>query len=320
MTARPDAVLTRRSLLAASAAGLLGVGLSSCLPAAPPPEHAADAEPTLAELVERHRRLGLVDAHNHDAASGVGPARFEQWDELGLAGVVLFGSVSEPRAVADDERTWAAFEARPDVVIPFFSGIDLRDPAGVDAARARLEQGFIGLGEIAAASAHSEALADVAWKTRHPMDGALPRIYDVCAEFRAPVLLHVDPLSGVALDRLEEALETHPATTFILAHANAHSSPAAVGGLLERHANLVVDYFAGFDDRGPVSALADYVPLARTFPDRWVLGSDSGFGLASEAAAIESMYRFLDLLGDDEVAARVASGTIRELVAARLAA
>lgn len=305
--------LTRRDLLALAGAGALSGILSSCSPNVPESARI----PPLAELLERYASLGLTDVHNHGASRGIAALR-RLWADYALSRVVLFGSVSEPQAVADDERTWDAYLAHPELIVPFFSGIDLNDPASLDVARERLERGFVGVGEIAAASRSSPVVSGVAWKADHPLGGMLPQLYELCAEFRAPLLLHIDPLSGATLARLEEALDAHPRTTFIVAHVNAYTPSATAATLLERHPNLYVDFFAGFSDHDADGrSFDDFVAIARAHPDRWLLGSDSGYGLESEAAALESMYRFLHLLGDDDLARRIAFENFDGILARR---
>src|SRR5690554_4405710 len=150
--------------------------------------------PPIEDFLERYGHLGLTDVHNHGAGPGVGSSLRRLWADMKLRRVVLFGSVSEPRSVSDDEDTWRAFLDQPDLVVPFFCGFDLRDESCLDVVREKLDRGFVGLGEVAAASSFSEAVSDSAWKGHHPMDGFLPRIYEICAEYGAPVLLHIDPL------------------------------------------------------------------------------------------------------------------------------
>ncbi|WP_098744897.1 hypothetical protein [Paenibacillus sp. EZ-K15] len=58
---------------------------------------------------------------------------------------------------------------------------------------------------------------EIAWKTKDPMDGVLPDIYKLCAEYKTPVFLHIDPPSGEPVGKLEEALENNPDTIFIFA-------------------------------------------------------------------------------------------------------
>lgn len=254
----------------------------------------------LEALVEKYGELRLTDVHNHDASSDYWRST-AMWERNKVERVVLFGNVSEPSAVRTDEAAWQAYRQDPERIVPYFSGFDLHDESSLDVVRNNLERGYFGLGEIVAASTNSPVVSRVLWKGFHPMDGYLPRIYELCAEYKAPILLHIDPLRGEPLAKLKEALEAYPDTIFIVAHINAYNSPANVEELMEGHSNLYADFSAGFTDLNPASgySLADYVPVIKKFSDRFLLSTDSGYGLSGEEAAIESMYRMLDLLSDD---------------------
>jgi len=256
----------------------------------------------LEALVEKYGDLGLTDVHNHDA-SGLQWNRTAKWERNRVARVVLFGNVSEPSAVLTDKTAWLAYREDPERIVPYFSGFDLHDESSLEVVRDQLEKGYFGLGEVVAASTNSPVASKVAWKGSDPMDGYLPQIYELCAEYKAPILLHIDPLAGTPLIKLEEALDQYPDTVFIVGHINAFNSPANVEALMEKHPNLYGDFFAGFTDLNSSSgySLADYVPVIKKFSDRFLLSTDSGYGLPSEEAAIESMYRMLDLLSDDPV-------------------
>ncbi|MFC5528858.1 amidohydrolase family protein [Cohnella yongneupensis] len=274
-------------------------------------EPAAPERKTLEQLVEQYHSLGLTDVHNHDASGSAYAIKQSMWDQNAVSRVVLFGDVSEPSAVLTDAAAWEAYVGNPDHVVPYFSGIDLHDKSAIDDARRLLEQGYFGIGEIVGASTYSPVVSKVAWKAFDPMDGILPQLYELCAEYKAPVLLHIDPMAGEPIVKLEEALDAYPDTIIIVGHINAYNSPANVEALMAAHPNLYADFFAGFTDLNPDSGntLEDFVPVMKKFSDRFLLSTDSGYGLdGEEAAAIESMYRMVDLLNqeDPEVAKRIA--------------
>lgn len=272
---------------------------------------------SLAELVVEYGDLQLIDAHNHDASGYAYSSMLDTWKQNSVDRIVLFGNVSDPSAIGTDEIAWKAYQEAPDRFIPFFSGINLLDESGIQTVKNNLEKGYFGIGEIAAASTNSPALANVAWKTKHPMDGVLPEIYKLCAEYKAPVLLHIDPPSGEPVSKLEEALENNPDTTFIFAHINAYNSPDNVEYLLKKHPNLYADIFAGFTAFNPESAnrLDDFVSVIKKFPDRFLLSTDSGFGLTGgEEKAIEEMYQLIDALDDRRIAQQVAGGNLERLI------
>lgn len=274
------------------------------------------ANKSLLELVKAYGDIPLIDAHNHDASGYKYKGMINIWEKTAVNRIVLFGDVSEPSAVKTDEIAWEAYRDRPDVIIPFFSGINLLESSGVDATRTMLEKGYFGIGEIAAASTNSPVLSRVAWKTKHPMDGFLPQIYELCAEYKAPVLLHIDPPNGFVIERFKEALASNPNTNFIFAHANAFNSPGNIRELLKTYPNVYADFFAGFTAFNPESSnkLKDFIPVMKEFPDRFVLSTDSGFGLKSEEQAIEGMYRLIDELDDKKIATKIAYDNLYSLI------
>lgn len=306
--------VSRRDALAFMGSGIALTSLAACSgPPQPAPTIAAGV--TLQQLVAKYRHLELTDTHNHDASRGP-QSVLGMWEKNGVARVVLFGDVSDPSAVATDEAAWEAYLSHPDLIVPLFSGFNLHDESCLGVVRSNLERGFFGLGEIAGASTYSPALEDAEWKADHPMDGYLPQIYELCAEYRAPILLHIDPPSGPPLARLEEALDSYPDTTFIFAHINAYNAPENALEVMGRHDNLFADFFAGFTALNISSAneLSDFLPVARAFPERFLLSSDSGYALPSEEAAVESMYRFIDLIDDPVLARNVAHDNFARLI------
>lgn len=190
------------------------------------------------------------------------------------------------------------------------------DPSGLQTVKEYLEKGFFGLGELAVASTYSEALAHSTWKTEHPMDGILPDIYALCAQYKAPILMHIDPPEGYPMLMLEEAADKYPDTIFIFAHANAFNSPDKIRSLLKEHSNVYADFFAGFTAFNPSSVyeLEDYVPIIKEYPDRFLLSTDSGYGISSEEHAIQAMYMLLEAVDDPEIAKKIASGNIERLI------
>ncbi|MBW9235466.1 amidohydrolase, partial [Leptospira santarosai] len=79
-------------------------------------------------------------------------------------------------------------------------------------------------------------------------------------------------------------MDNHPKTTFIFAHGNVHTSPEFLRELLGRHENLMIDFFAGYTAYNQTSKfqLVDFVPLVEEYPNRFVLGSDSGYDIGIE--------------------------------------
>jgi len=275
--------------------------------------------PTLEQLVDAFQSLELIDIHNHDASGSRYHSMQRVWKENHIAKVVLFGNVSEPSAIGSDAASWSAYQNSPDQFLPFFSGFDLHDQGCLDVIRNNLEQGYFGLGEIVAASTNSPVVSRVAWKGSDPMDGYLPEIYDLIATYKAPILLHIDPPSGYPILMLEEALEAHPNTTFIFGHMNAYNSPEELDRLLGKHPNLYADFFAGFSVYNPAGGEhpETFIPIMKKYPDRFMLSTDSGYGIKSEEQAIDAMYRILYLLDDPELAKKIAHDNMMALIQAQ---
>ncbi len=262
-------------------------------------------------LQELYQELPLIDIHNHDAEN---PIAVQTWGQYGIDRIVLFGSISEPHAQVTDEEAWAQYLAEPDHVYPSFAGFPVYEEEGVTYVKERLEQGYLNIGEIAAASTFSPVVSKLKWKAEHPNDGYLPQIYELAAEYRTPILLHIDPPNGSPILYLEEALEQHRDTSMIFGHANAYNPPWNIEVLLAKHPNLYIDFFAGFTaySRESTNKLQDFVPVIEQYPDRFMLSTDSGYGLSRYEAA-QGLYEIIDLL-TPETAVKVAYQNYERLV------
>ena len=249
------------------------------------------------ELLEKYKDLKIIDVHNHDAAEQKYRRSINDWNKHSIDQVVLFGNVSEPAAVYTDAYSWDAYEKYPDAVIPFFSGFNMHSSEGVDTVKEKLELGYMGVGEVVASSTRSPIVSNVKWKGLHPLDGLLPDIYALCSQYKAPILLHVDPLIGEPIIKLKEALFKFPDTTFILAHGNVGLSPASMKFMLNDYSNLYIDFYAGFTAYDSLSKykLEDYIPVIEQFPSQFLFGTDSGYGINYEQAVL-AVYETIDLL------------------------
>ncbi|WP_438493938.1 amidohydrolase family protein [Paenibacillus sp. IHBB 3054] len=274
------------------------------------------ADNPLTDLVAKYKDLGLIDAHNHDASLMKYMIMLKTWKVHGVQQVVLFGDVSEPSAVISDKFAWMAYQEHPETIIPYFCGFDLHRVESLTVVRNNLEQGYMGIGEIVAASTMSPVVSRVAWKANHPLDGYLPQIYDLAAEYKVPVLLHIDPPSGMPVEKLEQALEEHPDTMMIFAHMNAYNTPEEIERLLSVHPNLYADFFAGFSVYNPTGGGApeQFIPVMKKFPDRFMLSTDSGYGIAGEEQAIAAMYQMLELMEDPVLARKIAHDNLAALI------
>jgi hypothetical protein len=263
------------------------------------------------KLYEIYRELTVIDIHNHDV---VNPGVVSIWGQFGIDRIVLFGDISEPSAQTTDLLAWNQYEKDPTHIYPSFAGFPIYEVEGVAIVEEKLEQGYLNIGEIVAASTYSPVVSNALWKAEHPNDGFFPQIYDLAAEYHTPILLHIDPPNGEPIQHLEEALEQHPDTSIIFGHANAYNPPANIEALLVKHSNLYIDFFAGFTayNKESTNVLQDFVPLIEQYPDRFMLSTDSGFGLTDEQAA-NALYEIIDLLSP-ETALKVAYQNYERLI------
>ncbi|WP_341679073.1 amidohydrolase family protein [Niveibacterium sp. SC-1] len=255
--------------------------------------------------------IAFVDVHNHDAIGARYLAAMPLWDRFRVRKVVLFGNVSEPAAQDTDDIALQAARDFPDRIVPFVAGVNIYSRKGLDYVRKQFAAGAQGVGEIAARSEYSPALAHVPWKGKHLTDGQLPQLYELCAQYKRPVLLHIDPPTG----GLEDVAKDFPRTTFIFGHGNAYASPDTLERVLRETRNVYIDFFAGFTAFNPDStySLDDYLPLIRAYPERFLVSSDSGYGVGYENAYV-AIRRLLNLL-DRETAEKIAYRNFDALMA-----
>lgn len=278
-----------------------------------------DGKLDMTDLAAKYKGLELIDAHNHDASGMKYLGMMDTWKKKGVQQVVLFGNVSEPSAILTDIISWGAYQLYPDIIIPYFSGFDLHDPKSLTVVKNNLEKGYFGLGEVVVASTMSPVVSKVAWKAADPMDGYLPQIYDLIAEYKAPILVHIDPPKGVAITKLEQALEEHPETIFIFGHINAYNTPDEIDRLMSKHPNLYADFFAGFSvyNAGGGNNPEQFIPVMKKFQDRFMLSTDSGYGIENEELAIDAMFQMVDLLDDPEIARKIAHDNLDTIIKAQ---
>ncbi|WLD94371.1 amidohydrolase family protein [Alkalihalobacillus sp. AL-G] len=282
-------------------------------------ENKDDSKP----LYEVYQDLPIIDVHNHDVmyldmTETRGGDRNTStkviWEKYGIDKTVLFGDVSEPSAIRTDKLSWKYYNKYPDLIYPSFAGVPLKeDQNGIEIVTERLEQGYLNIGEIYAASTYSPS-ADVIWKAEHPNWGVLPDIYDLAAKYEVPVLLHIDPPNGTPIAYLKKAMKNHPDTIFVFAHGNVYNKPENLKALLKEYDNLYVDFFPGFTryNSGSEHKLADFVSVIEEYPDRFFLGSDSGIEIGLENS-YKAMYELLDLLSP-KTAAKVAYQNYEKLI------
>jgi predicted TIM-barrel fold metal-dependent hydrolase len=206
---------------------------------------------------------------------------------------------------ADGSRTalwhWNA-AAVPGRILLFFTGFDVNNKDSLQYVKEQFEKGFLGIGEyVGACYARESAAYNAGWKPEHPMDGYFPEVYELYAQYDAPILLHIDPPfpDFISIIKFEEALAKHPDTTFIYAHANAFNTPDNLERLLEKYPNLYIDFFAGFNVYNEQANLPldAYIPLIEKYHTKFLVSTDSGYGM-KYYQAYEAIYELLDKVNE----------------------
>ncbi|KTD86232.1 hypothetical protein [Paenibacillus etheri] len=79
-------------------------------------------------------------------------------------------------------------------------------------------------------------------------------------------------------------------------------------GMLGTWKDKGVQQVVMFGDVSEPSAIKpeQFISVMKKFPDRFMLSTDSRYGIGSEEKAIDAMYQMLDLLDDPELARKIA--------------
>lgn len=258
---------------------------------------AIDSLANIASIARPYYNLTVIDVHNHDASDHKYRSSTSIWNTFAIDRVVLFGNISEQSAQTTDSYAMEAYQASRARIIPYMAGINIFDTTCFQYIKNRFAAGTCGIGEVVAETHFSPILTNLPWKGKHALDGYFPQIYELCAQYHKPILLHIDPPSGSSIDSLLAAAKRFPQTTFILGHANAYNSPSGIENILKSSDNIYIDFFAGFTAYNTASeyTLADFVPLITKYPDRFMMGSDSGYEIGY-VKSYTAMYKLFNLL------------------------
>ncbi|MBS4174991.1 amidohydrolase family protein [Bacillus sp. FJAT-49736] len=261
-------------------------------------------------LYEVYKNLPLIDVHNHQASE----FPTSTYEQLGVDKTVLFGNISEYAAIHTDQLAWDDYKQRPDLVYPSFAGVNIYSKDGIKYAKDNLEKGYLAIGELAAASTYSPVVSNLEWKGEDPTSGNLGEIYNLAAKYKVPVLLHIDPPGGAPIEGLKRALTEHPHTNIIFGHANVANTPERIEDLLKNYDNLYIDFFAGYTEYDESSSykIKDFIPLIEKYPNKFLFGTDGGFGIGYDNA-INAIYETIDQLSP-ETAVKVAYQNYERLI------
>jgi len=224
--------------------------------------------------------LPLVDLHIH----------YNAWVAASLAPEEVARRLREHGAIGGVVSSTPTANAlrlaarAPGTLVPFFRpylteghrGTWHQDPAVLREAEAALAAGqYRGIGEVHLSAANAGAGAG------NPILVGLLRL---AHRHRVPVQVHVD---APDIPVLEALLGDFPTVPVIWAHAGGWAEPGQVEALLGNHPNLWVEFSARDPYRyGSIAPLVEasgglkpgWAALARRFPDRLMVGSDTGSG------------------------------------------
>jgi len=244
----------------------------------------------------------LFDAHSHLTQSLPPDGLILLMRKAGLARAVIFGPM-----IMDDSVILQLQKKNPDFVFPFAQLP--RDPStrrvmlnesGITFVRKQLDTGVMrGIGEISVR--HRAFGGSSQGGDQNPADDPiLLNVYDLAAERRIPVNIHMEHEYSAELER---ALAHNPHAVIIWAHMG--DGPCSlVKSLMENHSNLFADiscrnpYFQRgnslqeqslTDPNGDLKS--DWKSLFEEFPDRFMFGLDLGFDRYNSLDKLIEYYR-----------------------------
>jgi len=234
----------------------------------------------------------IFDGHVHligEDADDYLAALLGAMDRNGIGCAVVFGVQDDPEC--PDSLALSAHSRWPDRFVPFTCEVNPQAPDAAEQLDRRLSSGhWMGVGEIYVATDQ----ATTAHRTRegeereyqYPVPSGwaegpiLSEVLEVCADHRAPALVHCDDE-----EVMKEVLSRHPRVTLIWAHADWFTSSARL--LLAEHSNLLLEvgahlhFGALHNPDKPVQHaphMADWfagcIPLLEDFAGRITYGSD----------------------------------------------
>lgn len=291
-----------------------------------------------------------ADAHLHyvnffQESDGI-DAVIEQMDDNNISDSVLMGlpivkmwAASEPKrpeyVFADDAKVYwysltdeilaRAVQSLPETerarIHPFICGFNPVDKLAVEHIQRMLDWYpgmWAGIGEVM--TRHDDLSAFSYGEPPRANHEALNPVYELAARNNLPVLLHSNITSvrmrePLYLGELEDALQQHPTTRFIWAHAGTSDSinrrmnmdflDNEVSRLLDTYENLWIDLSWSILDEYVLTSNKEdvrshWLKIIRRHPTRFVIGSDlvGKFGRMGEK--LQAFDVLLDELNDED--------------------
>lgn len=235
------------------------------------------------------------------------------------------------------EAVRAMTPARRARIHPFLSGFNPNDKnatAHIETMLRLYPDVWAGIGEVF--TRHDDLTAMIQGEAPRANNEAMQRVYKLAAKHDLPVLLHTNLTSvrerePLYLEEFTEALDAHPDTRFLWAHAGTSAELHRAQGkltflretldeLLGKYPNLwidlswsVLDPYILDEDGVP---RASWVALIEKYPDRFVLGSDLVGHFDKLGSKLQEFDPLLDALPAD-VARKVSQENLRALLPQR---
>lgn len=289
------------------------------------------------------RLFAAMDAARIDTAVLMGIPVMKKWHEdepkkpryyQGDDAPLYWYSATDPILA---EAVRAMTPAQRKRVLPFLSGFNPNDKnatAHIEMMLRLYPDVWAGIGEVF--TRHDDLTAMIQGEAPRANNEAMQRIYKLAAKHDLPVLLHSNLTSvrerePLYLEELTDALDKHPDTRFLWAHAGTSAELHRAQGkltflretlddLLGTYPNLWIDLSWSVLD--PYILDADGVPraawiaLIEKYPDRFVLGSDLVGHFDKLGEKLQAFDPLLDALPED-VAQKVAHGNLQALLPKR---
>jgi predicted TIM-barrel fold metal-dependent hydrolase len=220
-------------------------------------------------------------------------------DTDGIEKTVLFGynGFGYDRKYAQDVRIEELARRYPDRIIPFICDLDFKDPRLIPYVEKKLDEDvFRGLGEILLGH---KVIKEMYFSDISYSDSSVISLFHSAAEYRVPVLVHVDPpYKQDFLPALEECRNT----TFIWAHigynflgdfGGTEQNTDVIKDLLESYPNLYFDI--SHWKISPVYLLAEaWRSLIESYSDRFLIGTDMTDHYNYQSVWLPAYRRILD--------------------------
>lgn len=248
-----------------------------------------EALPEGASNGEETQGISISDAHAHlfDDSQFIDELIIEM-NKKQIRKTVLFGSADQDYTnnstyvggIRDEynQKILEACDKYPDKLFPILSGFNPQSENSVGYVENQLNTGkWKGIGEIYMIQ---ESLQNYKTVADHPV---MLQIYQVLAEFNAPIFFHYERWMQEDVDALYEVIEQNPEVEFVWVHFAHINDLDELENALGRYPNLYISWEGPVSQtilleksRGHIETFEKYVNLFDKYPDRFMIGTDVG--------------------------------------------